>query len=126
MSTPGPLSVVMEGPVTVVVFGPGQRHLDEVGLEAIGNQLIAVAQDANPPLLVLDLTVTEFFGSSFIEILFRVWKRLNSRADGNAPAAKFAICGLQEHCREVMEVTHLDKLWPLYATRAEAVAGIGK
>ncbi len=119
MSTTGPLSIVKEGDVTVVVFGAGQRHLDEVGLELIGNQLIDIAQQANPPLLVLDMTVTEFFGSSFIEVLFRVWKRLKTQ-----PNAKFAISGLQEYCREVLEVTHLDQLWPLYATRAEAVAGM--
>ena len=119
MSTSGPLSVVKKGDVTVVVFGSGQRHLDEVGLEAIGNQLIAIAENASPPRFVLDMTVTEFFGSSFIEILFRVWKKLNTQ-----PNAKFAISGLQVYCREVLQVTHLDKLWPLYDTQAEAVAGM--
>lgn len=117
MSMSGPLNVVKDGDVTVVVFGPGQRHLDEVGLEAIGNQLIEVAGAANPPKMVLDMTATEFFGSSFIEVLFRVWKRLKAQPD-----ARFAICGLQEYCREVLEITHLDKLWPLCATREEAVA----
>ena len=119
MNTTGPLSVVKEGDVTVVVFGPGQRHLDEVGLEAIGNQLIEIAHEANPPKMVLDMAATEFFGSSFIEVLFRVWKRLNTQ-----PGAKFAIAGLQEYCREVLEITHLDKLWPLAANRGEAVAGM--
>ena len=121
MSTTGPLSVVKEGDVTVVVFGRGQRHLDEVGLDAIGNQLFEIAREANPPRLVLDMKVTEFFGSSFIEILFRVWKQLNSQ-----PGAKFAISGLQEYCREVLQITHLDKLWPLYATQAEAVDELAK
>lgn len=121
MSTSGPLSVVKEGNVTVVVFGPALRHLAEVGLEEVSTQLIQIAQDASPPRLVLDMAVTEFFGSSFIEVLFRVWKRLNSQPD-----ARFAICGLQEYCREVLEITHLDKLWPLYATRAEAVAKLAE
>lgn len=119
MSTSGPLSLVKEGNVTVVVFGTAQRRLDELGLEAIGNQLIEIATHANPPLLVLDMSATEFFGSSFIEILFRVWKRLNAQ-----PNAKFAISGLQEYCREVLEITHLDKLWPLYHTRGEALAAM--
>jgi anti-anti-sigma factor len=119
MSTSGPLSVLKEGDVTVVVFGPAQRHLDEVGLEVIGNQLIEIAQQASPPHMVLDMAVTEFFGSSYIEILFRVWKKLNAQ-----PNAKFGISGLQEYCREVLEITHLDKLWPLYATRAEAIAAM--
>jgi len=117
MSSTGPLSVVRDGDVTVVVFGPEQRHLDEVGLERITRQLVDVAQEAKPPLLVLDMSPTEFFGSSFIEALFRVWKKLNTQE-----GAKFAICGLQPYCKEVLEVTHLDRLWPLPATRAEAVA----
>lgn len=117
MSITGPLSVLKEGDVTIVVFGPDQRQLDEVGLEKIGRQLIEIAQAANPPLLVLDMAPTEFFGSSFIETLFRVWKKLNTQ-----PGAKFAISGLQPYCKEVLEVTHLDRLWPLPATRAEAVA----
>ena len=117
MSISGPLSVVKDGDVTVVVFGPEQRQLDEVGLEKIGRQLVEVAQAASPPLLVLDMAPTEFFGSSFIEALFRVWKKLNTQ-----PGAKFAISGLQPYCKEVLEVTHLDRLWPLPATRAEAIA----
>ncbi len=117
MSISGPLSVIKEGDVTVVVFGPEQRQLDEVGLEKIGRQLVEVAQTANPPWLVLDMAPTEFFGSSFIETLFRVWKKLNAQ-----PGAKFAVSGLQPYCREVLEVTHLDRLWPLPATRTEAVA----
>lgn len=117
MSTTGPLTVLKEGDVTVVVFGPEQRQLDESGLEKIGRQLIEVAQAANPPLLVLDMAPTEFFGSSFIETLFRVWKKLNTQ-----PGAKFAISCLQPYCKEVLEVTHLDRLWPLPATRADAVA----
>ncbi len=117
MNTSGPLSIVKEGDVTVVVFGLEQRQLDEVGLERISRQLIEVAQTVTPPKLILDMAVTEFFGSSYIEILFRVWKRLNSQPD-----AQFAITGLQPYCREVLEITHLDRLWPLYATREEALA----
>ena len=117
MSNAGPLVVLKEGDVTVVVFGPEQRQLDESGLERIGRQLVEVAEAAEPPLLVLDMAVTEFFGSSFIEALFRVWKKLNPR-----PGAKFAISGLQPYCKEVLEVTHLDRLWPLPDSRAAAVA----
>ncbi len=117
MTNSGPLSVVKEGNVTVVTFGSGQRHLSEIGLEAIQTQLIGVAETARPPRLVLDMAATEFFGSSFIEVLFKVWRELNTQSD-----AKFAISGLQDHCREVLEITNLYKLWPIFATRSEAIA----
>jgi len=116
MSTFVPLKVQIQTGVTIVEFGQEQRQLDELHLEKIGRQLITLAQSASPPRLVLDMALTEFFGSSFIEILLLVWKAIESRPDG-----KFAISGLQPYCREVLEVTHLDRLWPLPNTRAEAI-----
>ncbi|MBM4074663.1 MAG: STAS domain-containing protein [Planctomycetes bacterium] len=116
MTASGPLKVFKQGNVTVVEFGMDQGQLDEVGMDHIGRQLVEVAESASPPLVVLDLSHTEFFGSSFIEILLRVWKKLATN-----PNAKFAISGLQPYCKEVLEVTHLDRLWPLPNTRDEAV-----
>lgn len=34
---------------------------------------------------------------------------------------RFAICGLQPYCREVLEVTNLHHLWILTDTREEAI-----
>ncbi len=116
MSTIGTLKVVKLGEITVVVFGPAQRRLDEVGLEDIRRQLVEIAEAAAPPWLILDLAATEFFGSSFIDVLFRVWKRVKAQ-----PTGKFAISGLHEYCREVLEITQVDRLFSLYATRDEAV-----
>jgi len=90
MSTFVPLKVQIQTGVTIVEFGQEQRQLDELHLEKIGRQLITLAQSASPPRLVLDMALTEFFGSSFIEILLLVWKAIESRPDG-----KFAISGLQ-------------------------------
>ncbi len=64
--------------------------------------------------LLVDLSHTKFFGSSFIEVLFRVWNRVN-QAGG-----KFAICGLNSYCREVLQITHLDTVWKTFANRLEA------
>ena len=115
MDTIGPFEEFRDGNVTVVVFGPELRHLDESNVSEIGQNLIQLAERIPHPLLVLDMRATEFFGSSFIESLFRVWKKLNTK-----PTAKFGIAGLQPYCREVLEVTHLDKLWPLFDTREAA------
>jgi len=116
MDTNEPLKEVRDGNVTVVVFSNELKQLDELNVVSIGDRLLEIADGLTRPNLVLDLNAIEFFGSSFIEALFRVWKRLNTK-----PAAQFGIAGLQPYCREILEVTHLDKVWPLFDS-SEAAA----
>ena len=112
--------VVVDGSVTVIALGPAYKVVDEHVLDTgLGESLIELADDAEPPLVVLDLSNTQFFGSSFIEVLFRLWTRLQARGGG-----RFAICGLTPHCLDVLKITHLDTLWRLTATREEAVRAI--
>ena len=103
--------------VTVVLLGPGFENVDETVLDDASSVILDVAQNANPPLVVVDLSHTKFFGSAFIETLFRAWNRLNAEEGG-----RFCISGLTPYCREVIEVTHLDRLWTLSETVDEAVA----
>ena len=105
-----------EGHVTIVVFGNELKHLDEIHVNEVGRKLLEITDKLTIPSLVLDMQATEFFGSSFIEALFRIWKKLNTKPD-----AQFGIAGLQPYCREVLEVTHLDKIWPLFETNAAAI-----
>lgn len=111
------LNVEQQGDVTVCTSTELCHHIDETNVEDVGRHLMTVIQNAEPPRFVLALPTVEFFGSSFIEAMFRAWNRLNSR-----PAAKLVLCELQPYCREVVEVTHLDRLWPIVGTREEAVA----
>ncbi len=110
--------VVVSDSVTVIVLGPAFHVVDERVLDGgLGETLLEIANEANPPLVVLDLSHTKFFGSSFIEVLFQLWTRLQARSGGG-----FSICGLTPHCLDVLKVTHLDTLWRLFPDREEAVA----
>lgn len=112
--------VVVDDGVTVIVLGPAFQVVDEHVLDGgLGGAMMEIAEDANPPLVVLDLSHTRFFGSSFIEILFRLWTQLQARPGGN-----FAICGLTPHCLDVLKITHLDTLWRLFPDRGEAVRSL--
>lgn len=103
--------------VAVLDFGPGSHTLDETTLNTLQDDILA-ASNVDPPLLVVDLSHVEFFGSSFIETLFRLWSRLNGRQ------GKFALCGLSPYCREVIMVTNLNRLWTIYDSVDEAIAGV--
>ena len=108
--------ITQEDGVTVIALGPEYDTLDEPVLDEVKSAILNAADNAEPPLVVLDLSHTRFFGSAFIEILFRAWKRLQAR-----PAGRFCLTGLTEHCREVVEVTHLDQIWDIAGTREDAV-----
>lgn len=109
--------VTIENGVTVVVLGPGHESVDELLLDnGLRESLLKIGDAANPPRVVLDLSHTTFFGSSFIEILFRIWNRLQER-----PGGAFAISGLTPYCQEVLKIAHLDTLWRLFPDRAAAV-----
>jgi anti-anti-sigma factor len=100
--------------VTLVTFGPDYRNMtEEVVPQATKSLLEAVGGENSR--LVIDLEHTEFFGSSFIEILFRVWKRLKERG------GRFALCHVSPYCAEVLQVTHLDSLWPIRNSIPEAI-----
>ena len=113
--------IFVEKGVTVIALGPDFATLDDSHLQSLRTVVLDVSQRADPPLVVIDLSHTRFFGSAFIEVLFRLWNRLNSRTDG-----AFAISGLTPYCAEVLKVTHLDKLWDLFPTRDEAVAHLSE
>lgn len=116
MSEIEPFDVVVESGITFAVFRPGNARIDESQIDLANRKLIDLVSDGAVGRLVIDLTHVNFFGSSFIEVMFRAYKRLQTRDH-----SKFGLCGLTPYCREVLEVTHLDTLWSIYATRKDAI-----
>jgi anti-sigma B factor antagonist len=112
-------SVTREEGVTVVTLGPEYESLEDTELETLKGALLEVAERADPPLVVLDLSQLRYFGSALIEGLFRAWNHLKTR-----PGGRLSLCGLTSYCREVVEITHLDQLWSIFETRAEAVQSL--
>ncbi len=107
--------------VTVIALGSDFDSLDEMAIDDLREQILAATANADPPLVVIDMPHTKFFGSSFIEVLFRVWNRMKAQDGGD-----FAISGLTSYCTEVLEVTHLDELWKIHDTCDEAVDALAK
>lgn len=110
--------VLREQDVTVVELDAEYDSFDLERLQQVHDLLIALAQTATPPRLVLDLRQTRFIGSAFLEMAFRAWKRLQDRR------GYLALCCLHPYCAEVLKATRLDQLWPSYATREEAVCAL--
>jgi anti-sigma B factor antagonist len=110
--------VTRQSDVTVVQLGPNYDSLNDEALAEFGEALLAEATHAEPPRLVVDLSPTDYIGSSFLELLVRAWKRIKER-DG-----VMALCGVRPFCAEVLQVTRLSTLWAVHATPEEAVAAL--
>jgi anti-anti-sigma factor len=112
-------SVTQQDGVTIIALGPDYENLDDAILEDLRHVILDGVAQAHPPLVVVDLSHTKFFGSAFIEILFRAWNRIVKQEGG-----EFCLSGLTPYCAEVIDVTHLNRLWCIYNTREEAVAAL--
>jgi anti-sigma B factor antagonist len=112
------LEVLKKGEVTVIVLGEQYDNLDEPALAAAAAELLEIAQSADPPLIVIEMARTKFFGSAFLGTLFRVWRRLTTRN------GKLCVCGATGPCADVLEVTQVNRLWNLFETRDEAVESL--
>ncbi len=104
--------------VQVLTIGTEALSIDELNLEEISQKLFDLAASI-PPQIVINMQYVEFYGSSFIETLFRIWNRIKSSENG-----AFGITGLQTYCREILQMTNLDSIWAIYDDVDAAVAAI--
>lgn len=109
---------LIEDGVHVAVLGTEYDNLDTPSIENAAKQLLELAQAANPPLVVIDMAATKFFGSAFLGVLFRMWRRLTARG------GRLVTCNATGICAQVLSVTQVDKLWLLCNSRASAVRSI--
>lgn len=67
------------------------------------------------PLVVFELSEIDFFGSVFLSLLLRCWKIVATRS------GTMALSGASDGARELLRLTALDTLWPIYDTLDEAI-----
>ena len=91
--------------------------LEDVELKA--REVVDVLSDLSIKNLVMDFHKTDYFGSSALALFVKLWKMVKGRN------GCMAFCNLSEHEHEILNVTKLDTLWTLCASRAEAMNVVG-
>jgi anti-anti-sigma factor len=107
------------GPTQVVHLGSAYNSLNESTVESVERFLLNCADQPETKNLVVDLSHTQYFGSRFIEALFRAHNRMKRKA------GKFALSGLLPYPEEVVRISKLDTVWPLFKDAEEAVRLLG-
>jgi anti-anti-sigma factor len=111
-------TIERHGDLTVISATPSLERL-EFGLEEQAAELILKPlQHQENPLIVFDLSRVDNFGSMFLALLIRCWKLAQSQG------GLMALSGVTDRARELLRVTSLDMVWPIYETRREAMEAL--
>jgi anti-anti-sigma factor len=108
-------TIERRGDLTVITATEELERI-EFGLEELVSDLILkpLRRQENP-LIVFDLTRVDYFGSMFLALLIRCWKLVL------AQGGTMALAGVNDRTRELLRVTALDTVWPMYQSRREAI-----
>jgi len=111
-------TIERRGELTVVSATPALESV-AMGLEEQAAELIfdPIRHDAEP-LIVFDLSKVDYFGSVFLGVMLRCWKMVQAKG------GSMALAGVSARAKELLHLTSLDFVWPIYADRREAVEAL--
>jgi anti-anti-sigma factor len=112
------VTIERHGDLTLIAATPALEALDPTLEEQVAEVIMAPVRMQDSPLIVFDLSEVDYFGSMFLAILLRCWKR------ATAKGGTMALAGVSEHARELLRVTSLDLIFPIYPTRREAMEAL--
>jgi len=107
------------GEALVVVVNGAVESLRWDVVEQAADIILDPLDDQKAPMVIFDLTDVSYFGSVFLALLVRCHKLVRTQS------GVMALCGMNNEARELLHITSLDTLWPVYDSRADALSSIG-
>jgi anti-anti-sigma factor len=114
----GVFQIEQQGDILVVVPTANLRELDFDDLEEGAEPILASIEAGKAKHVVVDFSLTDYYGSTALSFFVKLWKRIK------CGGGRMVLCGVSRHEREILEITHLDGLWPTRTTRDEALAEV--
>lgn len=109
------LTIERHGTITVVEASPALQTLEPSQAESAASLMLEPFRTEVAPQVVVDLSRVDSFGSAFLAILIRLWKLVSNRG------GTLVVSGVSPTVRELLRITSLDMVWPIYETRSEAM-----
>src|SRR5262245_50579665 len=107
------------GRVAVLVPSPQVETLSENDMQQATRKLTAQLRTDPPTGLIIDLAGVRYFGSVFLSFLFLCYIPLKKHG------TSVALAGASDRARELLELTGLSGLWPMYPNRDEGLRAFG-
>lgn len=116
--TDAAFTIERRGDLTVITATEQLEHI-EFGLEeSVSDLILKPLRRQDQPMVVFDLSRVTFFGSVFLALLIRCWKLAVSRG------GSMVLSGVDERSRELLRITSLDMVWPIYQSKREAIEAL--
>jgi len=103
------------GDLTIITATEAIERIDFGLEEQVADFILKPLRQQENPLIVFDLSRVENFGSMFLALLIRCWRLAVSQG------GSMALAGVTDRTRELLRVTALDTVWPIYDTKREAM-----
>jgi anti-sigma B factor antagonist len=111
-------TIERHGDVTVITATPALENLAFGLEEQAAEMILKPLQRQSNPLILFDLARVDYFGSMFLALLIRCWKLASARG------GSMALSGVTARTRELLRVTSLDIVWPIYDNKLEAMEAL--
>lgn len=95
----------------------GSIHEPEIAYET--EDLLDYLKQVPASNLVIDLGAGDYLGTAMLGALVKLWKRVSQHG------GRLALCNVSESVTQVLRITKLQTVWPIYADRDQALAAIG-
>jgi anti-sigma B factor antagonist len=110
--------IEQQGETAIVTPLTNLRELAYLQIEADMSDLLEHLTRTKVKNVVIDFQETDYFGTTALGWFVKLWKHLKARN------GLVAFCSISEHEREVLRITKLDSLWPIYSSKDEAVRAV--
>jgi anti-anti-sigma factor len=97
----------------------GSLHEPEIAHETQDLLDLINKSNGNPPNLIIDLARGEYLGTAMLGAFVKLWKRVSLRG------GRLALCNVSETVEQVLRITKLHAIWPIYGNRDQALAAVG-
>jgi anti-anti-sigma factor len=111
-------TIERHGEVTLISATPALESLDPTMEGQVATLLMGPLRAQVAPQVVFDLSGVNYFGSMFLAVLLRCWKLITSTG------GTLVLAGVSPQARELLRVTSLDLIWPMYSSRREAIEAL--
>jgi anti-sigma B factor antagonist len=117
-STEEAFTLERHGDLTIITATAALERI-EFGLEEqVAEFILKPLRRQENPLVVFDLSRADSFGSMFLALMIRCWKLALSKG------GMMALAGVTDRTRELLRVTNLDTVWPIYESKREAMEAL--